>query len=479
MAEIGPLSWEGGLNSKGQNYNIYPDFPKNQYADALNMQIIGDHITKRRGSGKWESTAHPNAGNITGLSYDFKDSKMIAVSGTKIASSSQAGWTDITGAVTITTGSKINTSSLNSLFIVTTSFQNSPIKWSGSGNAAVLGGSPPSGKVNAVVNGYLFIGNTSANPSRIQWSNVQDPETWPAANFIDFNKADGDTITAMIGMADYLIVFKKRSMAKFWTGGLTLGPLTIVSNKFGCADMNCVDLLPDGRICFLSTDTHVYIYDGSQLTDISDPPYPYSNVQDLLGNFALTTTYMNVRVYKKRNQVWICNETGDSQRGIFVYDYNTNVWQSKFTRTISYSVTEDGSGNLVTGSANGFIYQQDFTDILNDEDGGSGFDGYATKRIVLGSDNLSYVPNSALFPVITTSMNGTVYYGFNQVAVGGFTGTNATSFFVNGTVSQFKKFSVPIKNRGKTYDLTIRFDSPNSNQLYDLGPISLTEEVFT
>lgn len=80
---------------------------------------------------------------------------------------------------------------------------NAPIKWTGSGNAAVLGGSPPIGKYVARFRDAIWIASTSAEPSTVFFSNIGEPEAWTAN---DDYKMDAP-ITGMASFGDQLVVF--------------------------------------------------------------------------------------------------------------------------------------------------------------------------------------------------------------------------------------------------------------------------------
>ncbi len=86
-----------------------------------------------------------------------------------------------------------------------------PQKWDAVNPWTALGGSPPAARYVALHQNRLWLASSSANPSRIWFSELLDPETWPALNFIDVAPDDGDRITGLIPVADVLVVMKGRS----------------------------------------------------------------------------------------------------------------------------------------------------------------------------------------------------------------------------------------------------------------------------
>lgn len=54
--------------------------------------------------------------------------------------------------------------------------------------------------------------HTAANSSRLFFSDVLNVESWPVLNFIDISPNDGDWITGLLALGDYLIITKNRSV---------------------------------------------------------------------------------------------------------------------------------------------------------------------------------------------------------------------------------------------------------------------------
>ena len=54
----------------------------------------------------------------------------------------------------------------------------------------------------------VFTLNTAANPSRLQWSAINDAETWTSTNFEDISPNDGSDGMALASFGDELVIFK-------------------------------------------------------------------------------------------------------------------------------------------------------------------------------------------------------------------------------------------------------------------------------
>jgi len=117
-------------------------------------------------------------------------------------------WTDLTGGATITPGHLFSFATLADL-VVMTNGEDVPLSWDGDDAAVSAAGVPTDvTKVKWITTfqNYMFYGNcataVTTYGSRIYWSNLADPATWTATDFIDVNKNDGEQITglAVIGI---------------------------------------------------------------------------------------------------------------------------------------------------------------------------------------------------------------------------------------------------------------------------------------
>lgn len=210
--------FSGGLNTFDPEYLV----PTNQSPDLDNLILLDKGFKKRNGDSTWNSSAMVSGSTpVQGSGYiQFNSGTQFlnAVTGTKFfTDSGLAGtMTDATGAVTITTGQNniwvpVN---FNNLQIWFGGAPDSPFKYSGSGNAAALGGSPPAVSNAFAANNRVFAMNTSANPSRIYWPVLADPEDWSGAGSgnADVAKSDGEGLQCgIVTGPDTAILFKNSS----------------------------------------------------------------------------------------------------------------------------------------------------------------------------------------------------------------------------------------------------------------------------
>lgn len=512
MPTIGPFGFKGGLNTKESAWT----FPRDSMSDAQNINIVHMDIMKRAGNAKLNVNVLGSSAAVHGL-FDWLINAgtryLIVTCGTKIYNSAalSATFTDITGAVTITTGQNNQHSfaSLNNIVACcggTT--PDTPIQWTGAGNAAALAGTPPVGNLVCVANNFMFIAGIAATPSRIYWSNVGDPGTWTAANFVDFRLSDGDSVTTILELNQNLLIFKRRSIGLLFTqsntttGSTTLAPLTEVIIGIGCPGGQCADSMPDGSVVFLGTNAHVYILQGgTSITDISDPKEG-SNIQPTLdGMNPARLAFSVVKVYPTRNQVWISmsSSSASTHDTILIYDYQLGVWASKFTNinanvleaSIDTRATPQHPIVMVTGDYGGFVYEQDRG--TSDATGVAGaIDGWGTISVRYGVDNTEFIPRSIAVPFEgQTAGNLQIGYGFNGLTdISKITtvsqqqpGAVLDSTFVMDTSTLLGASTlrsiIPIVSGGREYSMQIQaraFDSSAAG--FTVHPIFISDQMM-
>lgn len=210
--------FSGGLNTFDPEYIS----PLNQSPDLDNLIILDKGFKKRNGDSVWNSSAMVSSvAAIVGMGYIKFNSGtefLNAIAGTKFSTDSGLSGTmsDATGAVTITAGQNNLWTSViyNNLQIWFGGAPDAPFKYSGSGNIALLGGTPPSAATAFVANNRVFPISTAANPSRIFWSVLGDPEDYVGAGSgnSDVNKSDGEALQCGIVVGpDTAILFKNSS----------------------------------------------------------------------------------------------------------------------------------------------------------------------------------------------------------------------------------------------------------------------------
>lgn len=368
------FDFSGGLNTKAAvtslNFNEAVDLQNINLLPSQNQKKCG--FRKRQGNTVFNSSAMVSSSTaISGLGYfrlasgsDF----LMAIAGTKIFSSSSLSGTmsDVTGAVSITSGAtKLWTHSvLNDLSIWVGGAPNAPIKYSGSGNAAALGGSPPSGNFGIAANNRIFIGNTSANPSRIAWPVLGNPEDWTGAGSgtQDVQKNDGDTLVgaAQLGV-DHLLLFKQNSIHDLIIRSAPF-PLFPLFKSVGAVSKLAIVNVQD-MIYFVTPEPRMKATDGTRIYDFPDT---IDNVWDGL-NKSLLTSIQGVYYPRRRQIFWMCSSgTSSTNNYCIVWDLERKCWLRHTTGYKMNTAVIAKDYLLYAGAYDGKIYKQD-VDGTNDD----------------------------------------------------------------------------------------------------------------
>lgn len=219
--------------SKGYNDTMKPEvLPAGYAADILNGVVDSGALEKRKGYTAVGATGGDYA--ILGLGALEKadgTKRIYRTLNTKIQVYDGSSWADVTG-----TGGGL-TAGLDMNFCQAA---NNVYTFNGTDNSRKLDGSTaaditaiPKGKYAVWFHNYMFVAGVSSVPSRLYFSNVEAPETWTAADYIDINPDDGDSITGLDVLGDELIIYKKNrvwALTGFSTAGFTI---TKVNNRIG------------------------------------------------------------------------------------------------------------------------------------------------------------------------------------------------------------------------------------------------------
>ncbi len=510
MTMLGPFSPVQGLNSKSTIFTV----PKNQ-ATAMSDFIINYGSVVTRGS-SFILNASPlnSSAPINGLTTwtdntnDSGNLHLIAIAGSKAYNAlwsqdnSTLTFNDVTGSVSIAPSANQlrRFDSLNNILVCVggAGVGNVPLKLpnASSGNFSNLGGSPPQSNSVIVCNNIMFLANSELASSSVYWSNVSDPETWGASNFLNFRNSDGDYITALGNFSNDLIIFKRNSIGRLSTqtivisGTVTLGPLTTISNTIGCAGAQCVDNLPDGRLVFLGANYHLYIYDGSIFSDVSDQEIPGPSIQPSLDVIAhrTATTIPNVclKVYPTKNQIWISVPSDaavpPSSGTVYIYNYIDNSWTSSTgIKANVFAIAPPGRANavsgypyrIISGDYAGNVIEQDFSFVAPTDDSGSLVTPSFTMSFYFSGESSEFIPRSSVFPL--TSTNGgsiSVTFGFDGTMNGSPTYTSSSGVVRNIVTIPYKNNQNPIK----PFSLQIQFSTSVGTAA--IGPFYLSDEVL-
>jgi len=318
----------------GLDYSKPSTFINDQNGFPKNMRYYKMEIGKRPGLTKYGSVAISGdqvmgLGKLelsTGVSYLVRTSK------TKIEkyNTSTLVWDSIS-ASDFTGGNDdhffFTNVSEEGLLIVTNGF-NQLRKWTGTGNTAALGGSPPKAKFVSYLSPYTFLAytddGTGFNPWNIQWSDTGNSEEW----------SDGNAGSALLGsepspiknimrLNEYMAVYKEHSLwlgQKVSTSDVFL--FDLVLSGVGLAGSRCV-AEREGYHYFMSHNDFL-VWNGVRPTSIGDPVreevFSKINRQRFDRCFALHV--------QELTEIWfyIVVVGQDWPTEIWKYNYKTGFW---------------------------------------------------------------------------------------------------------------------------------------------------------
>lgn len=360
--------------SKGRN-SFDPEFlvSTNQSIDCQNINLLTRGFEKRRGNVAFNATEMVDATTaIVGMGYiKFVSGTefLNAVAGTKFFTSSSLSGTmvDATGAITITASQDNYWTPVtyNDLQIWFGGAPDAPFKYSGSGNATALGGTPPSARTAFVAANRVFAISTAAAPSIIQWPVLSNPEDWTGTGSGSslVNKNDGEELLFGVPIgADAAILFKNSSTHLM---PLTKSPFPVytLQTKYGAAGRNAwVNV--NGTIYFVTPSKRMKsTRDGVNFTD-----YP-TDVDDLWDDIN-SSRISNISgiYYPALQQIhWFVSTGSNTKNNVsIIWDTKNECWLYNPTGFKANTSCLVQNRRLFTGHYVGKLFEQDksatFTD---------------------------------------------------------------------------------------------------------------------
>jgi hypothetical protein len=214
---------------------------------------------------------------------------------------------------------------------------------------------------------YLFFANVVVSgttyKTRIYWSNLQDPTTFVASNWLEVAMNDGQEITGLGVLSDRLVVYKTRSIYAVFYSGNSSAPFIMpgggrTNSAVGCIAPFSIQEYENAHI-FLAFDG-IYTFDGNNSTKLSyqlDYTFKNSLDRDLL-NQAVS------QMYKTKNRYLLAlTSSGNTQNDtIIVYDYyNTafSVYKGMLASAMSTFYVDGWNEEPYFADYSGFTYQED------------------------------------------------------------------------------------------------------------------------
>jgi len=372
FAEIRWLKQDFFNNVGGLNDSFSPiAIEDNEAADLQNVVFTTSGNWKtREGFAKLNSSTLGASVVTTGLKYYAQadgDKFLVGVfDDDKIRKMDYSGsgpdgtWDDITGALIFSAGqNNLATFAVgeDELLIEDGISTTAPYKWTGTGNAAALGGSPPSATLVAFHKNMAFAAGSSTARSTLYFSDVGDIDNWTTglSGNVSIETNDGSIIRAIVPGFDALYIFKDNSIWRLTGDDKDTFQLQRMISNYGVTSPNAVSL--SGNDFILTTSQgDVYLYDGAvNLKLIS------TKVEGTLDSASSSRfQYCSSVVFDKDYYLSFSNTGSSTHDRILLFDTFHLAW-TKFVGITAnaMAVADNGTGEemIVFGDYSGFVYK--------------------------------------------------------------------------------------------------------------------------
>jgi len=280
-----------------------------QKSNALDSQCFGAFSTK------------DNSANV--YTFAGTKSKLYKLSGETFSDVSQASTTYNAGADNFWSFSNFGTT------VVASNGEDDPQKFVvGTSSAfADLGGSPPIFTFSAVIRDFLVVGRIKTVKNRVQWSGINDVETWTSgtkqSDYQDL--ADGGEITGIVG-GEYGYIFQENQITRMdYVGGTTVFRFSVISKNRGAIFAKAITQV--GKRVFFYAQDGFFEIDGETIRPIGQHKvndYFESNLSaGYQQNIIASTDPLN------HLAIWSYPSTAATtgvQDRLLIYNYSVNRW---------------------------------------------------------------------------------------------------------------------------------------------------------
>lgn len=194
----------------------------------------------------------------------------------------------------------------------------------------------PKGQSAAVYNERVWIAagpNSVTNTSRIYYSDIADPTSWPGSNYFDIEPGDGQNITCILVLGDDLIIFKEHSTYRLgYSSSVDKAQISKINSQIGAIGPTAVALYSDNSIYVLH-DTTVYEMFNFAFNPISTKlrMSDSGSLSIRSGDTKALSLYKNmlfVRVYDDLYVYYILTKTWSRWKSSKVFSYVSQVEES-------------------------------------------------------------------------------------------------------------------------------------------------------
>lgn len=229
--------------------------------------------------------------------------------------------------------------------LIATNGSNAPQKYDVSSASvfSALGGSPPTAKYVTIVREQVVFANVTGYPQRVQWSGIDNAETWAVsqttqADYQDLLGDHGD-ITGIIG-GDVGYVFFERAIFRMdYVNVPGIFQFTRVEQARGCAAP--ASLVPQGRVVYYLAEDGFYAFDGQQSIPIGANKIDRTFLDNLAADYAFRVIG-GIDPEKKIVQWGYPGPSSSSgnPNSLMIYSWSTQRWSTASQNGLQWMFTD-------------------------------------------------------------------------------------------------------------------------------------------
>lgn len=350
----------------------------NEMAVMDNVLLLseGNGFRNKEGNTAVNSSAIGGGNAVTGLGIrraSSVDSLLAVAGGTINVDTGISGtFSDITGTVAITSNQN-NLWTLfqaNGLTIGVGGAPNPAWKYNGTGNASLLGGSPPTGGVFGFQYGNrTFIMDTT----KIYWSVLLNSEDWTSdgSGNASIEPNDGDVLVTAAPLNLNSVLLFKKSSVYLMTGRESPFPVFPLFKGVGCAGAHGAVVF-NGICYFIDPTAKMVVTDGSSILDIQN----LSDADDVWDGFrSFRLPYIQGQVISGADFdviVWSCTKTDENTNDFaVVWDLRNKCWMTFSTGYEANAFTVTSDGQVYMGGYDGKVYKEFASNTYTEASNGS------------------------------------------------------------------------------------------------------------
>ena len=313
--------FSGGMND---NLNV-TTLKSDELSLIRNWWWNGATLEERPGITKVNATAISGTPAVQGL-VDFirnegADQDFITVAGGKVYKGTST-LSEITGSVSITSGQDNFWTFAVFQDILIAAGKDAPWKWTGSGNVAALGGSPPTGKYVVTKWNYLFLSGISTDLGLVRYADLNTLETWTGGNEIRVRTYGDDYVTGLVSYGDLVLALGVNSIQKIVYTGDASAPFTtdILLQGVGCPHQRSF-VNVDDRGYFIDQHLRVRrIAPSDRIIAFNVPDLSTAKIPNTLKNLSLSRRFTIVGAYYRpfNSVIWTVSQTGATENNFCI-----------------------------------------------------------------------------------------------------------------------------------------------------------------